>query len=75
MAVILDRPRHNNSQRRHQFPLRRPLVSPGVAVMGPADRRQLNGESQRSAARLCFCGTTIATVDEHIFSAHRGVGA
>jgi hypothetical protein len=30
----------------------------------PADRCQLNGESQRSAACLCFCGATIATVDE-----------
>jgi hypothetical protein len=43
--------------------------------MVPGDRRQLNGESQRSAACLCFCGATIATVDEHIRSAHRGVGA
>jgi hypothetical protein len=24
---------------------------------------------------LCFCGATIATVDEHSRSAHRGVGA
>jgi len=24
---------------------------------------------------LCFCGATIATVDEHIRSANRGVGA
>jgi len=35
----------------------------------------LNGASQRSAAYLCFCGTTITTVDEQIRSAHRGVGA
>jgi len=41
----------------------------------PADGCQRTGESQRSAACLCFCGATIATVDEHIRSAHRGVGA
>jgi hypothetical protein len=29
----------------------------------------------RRPACLCFCGATIATVDEHIGSAHRGVGA
>ena len=40
-----------------------------------ADQRQRMGESQRSAACLCFCGATIAAVDEHIGSAHRGVGA
>jgi hypothetical protein len=32
MAVILDRPRHNNSQRRRQFPLRSPLVSLGFVL-------------------------------------------
>jgi hypothetical protein len=40
-----------------------------TASCGPA------GESQRSAACLSFRGATIATVDEHIRSAHRGVGA
>jgi hypothetical protein len=45
------------------------------AAVVPAERRQLNGESPRSAACLCFCGAAIATVDEHIRSAHRGVGA
>jgi len=62
---------------------RRPIAGPervagGVRLAGcrlPADRRQRTGESQRSAACLCFCGATIATVDEHIRSAHRGVGA
>ena len=49
-----------------------PLVSPGIARCHvPAERRQRMG----AAACLCFCGATIAAVDEHIRSAHRGVGA
>jgi hypothetical protein len=42
------------------------------------DLRGLTGQpigAKRSAACFCFCGATIATVDEHIRSARRAVGA
>jgi hypothetical protein len=39
--------------------------------MVPADRRQLMVSPKINGV----CGATIATVDEHIRSAHRGVGA
>jgi hypothetical protein len=44
-------------------------------VMGRPTGASLNGESGRSAAGLCFCGATIATVDEHIRGAQGGAGA
>jgi hypothetical protein len=42
--------------------------------MLPVGRRQ-RMVSPKDQPHVCFCGATIATVDEHIRSAHRGVGA